>query len=108
MMYSLLLLSSLAVLAPVLAAPGVQNSLPTATPAPAPVPTIPKTNTVSYPTPTPTVLSLPPKIQELKRRIPAASLGKRSCAYGTFACADGSGCCNTGEICYGAGYCYDP
>lgn len=109
-MYSLILLSYLAVLAPVLAAPGTQYLYATSTLAPT------NTNVISYPTPTSTSVSttppLPPNIGELKRREPAvpAVFGKRqnSCSYGTFACSDGSGCCKNGQLCYGNGYCYDP
>lgn len=105
-MYSLLLLS-LAVLAPVLAAPGAQYSYPTSTSTP----TATAANVVSHPTPF--TIPSPTTIKELKRRgavVPAVLLDKRqlTCSSDTYTCSDNSGCCKIGTLCFGYGYCYDP
>lgn len=105
-MRSLLLL---ALLTPVLAAPGVQYSIPTSTSTP--TATV-APNAVAFPTP---LFTMPPSatVQELKRRgaiVPGMLLNKRqtTCSSGTYTCSDGSGCCKLGSLCFGSGYCYDP
>lgn len=100
-MYSLILLSALAVIAPALAAPNVEYSIPV------PGPTQAATVVSDSAAPEPTLL----QIDELKRRVstPAVLLDKRStCPYSNYySCGDGT-CCENGSYCIGYGYCYDP
>lgn len=108
MLYSLIFLS-LTVLAPVLAAPGVQYSFSTPTPTPVPVPA---TGVAFAPDPTPApVIPTQATIEELKRRgalVRGVLLDKRqTCSTGSFSCPTAY-CCPTGSVCVGNGICYNP
>lgn len=106
-MYSLVLFSSLAILAPAFAAPNVQYLTPQPTAASA-------ATSVSITPPEPTSL---PGLDDLRKRGKATraleargKLEKRqdTCPVaGYYSCGDGW-CCQTGALCVSGGLCYDP